>query len=169
MDRDSDCPYDAFGWAHSPRGSARMRASISPGPDQVRIGRSGPVDHSLHVLLGCPHPDGERQNPPLVARVIFRVCRNGLHFIGSLMSNVEKRRELWALYIPFSRLSVPGGRLPWRRWGIRCSSTGLRRIRCGPPTSTACLRCQCWESGGNQTRFWKRPSPVSRHSQGQLS
>ena len=51
-------------------------------------------------------------NPPLVARFIFRVCRNGLHFIGSLMSNVEKRRELWALYIPFSRLSVPGGRLP---------------------------------------------------------
>jgi len=47
-------------------------------------------------------------DPPLVARFIFRVCRNALHFVGNLMSNRDKRRELWALYIPVSLLSVLG-------------------------------------------------------------
>jgi hypothetical protein len=47
-------------------------------------------------------------DPPLVARFIFRLSRNALHFIGNRMSNKDKRRELWALYIPFSLLAVLG-------------------------------------------------------------
>lgn len=46
--------------------------------------------------------------PPWLARIIFRSCRNGLHFVGNLMSSTEKRRELWALYIPVSLLAILG-------------------------------------------------------------
>ncbi len=47
-------------------------------------------------------------DPPLLARFIFRACRNALHFIGNQMSSADKRRELWALYIPVSLLTVLG-------------------------------------------------------------
>ncbi|MGC4047635.1 MAG: hypothetical protein QM758_27895 [Armatimonas sp.] len=46
--------------------------------------------------------------PPWLARIIFRCCRNGLHFVGDLMSGPKKRRELWALYIPVSLLAILG-------------------------------------------------------------
>ncbi len=45
-------------------------------------------------------------DPPYVARFIFRASRNALHFTGNLMPNAEKRRELWALYIPVSLLGI---------------------------------------------------------------
>lgn len=47
-------------------------------------------------------------DPPFVARLIFRACRNALHFIGNRMANLEKRRELWALYIPVSLVGILG-------------------------------------------------------------
>ncbi len=47
-------------------------------------------------------------DPPYLARFIFRTCRNGLHVVGDAMRNTEKRRQLWALYVPFSLLSILG-------------------------------------------------------------
>ncbi len=47
-------------------------------------------------------------DPPYLARLIFRTCRNGLHIVGNLMRNPEMRRQLWALYVPFSLLSILG-------------------------------------------------------------
>ena len=63
-------------------------------------------------------------DPPLVARFIFRLCRNALHFIGNLMSNADKRRELWALYIPLSLLSILG-------WSIALATLGYTLLLYG--------------------------------------
>ena len=45
-------------------------------------------------------------DPPWLARLVFRASRNALHFIGDRMPSNGKRRELWALYIPVSLLSI---------------------------------------------------------------
>lgn len=45
-------------------------------------------------------------DPPYFARLIVRTCRNALHFTGNLMSDPNKRHELWSLYIPVSLLAI---------------------------------------------------------------
>ena len=45
-------------------------------------------------------------DPPYLARLVFRTCRNVLHVVGEWMRNPEKRRQLWSLYVPLSLLSI---------------------------------------------------------------
>lgn len=47
-------------------------------------------------------------DPPTMARFVFRASRNALHFAGERMPSDSKRRELWALYIPVSLISILG-------------------------------------------------------------
>ncbi len=44
--------------------------------------------------------------PPAMARLVFRGCRNVLHFVSSLFRDPKKRKELQSLYLPFSLTSI---------------------------------------------------------------
>lgn len=56
-------------------------------------------------------------NPPYLARLLFRACRNGLYSIGRVFRDPDRRRQLWALYIPISLVVILVWALIWSTIG----------------------------------------------------
>lgn len=50
-------------------------------------------------------------NAPFAARMILRGSRNFLHFAGSIVSDASTRQNIWALYVPFSLVTILGASL----------------------------------------------------------
>lgn len=56
-------------------------------------------------------------DPPRLARLLFRACRNALHLMGRLIRDPDRRRQLWALYIPISLVAILVWALIWSTFG----------------------------------------------------
>lgn len=45
-------------------------------------------------------------SPPFMARIVLRGARNILHLASSIRANPTRQHNLWALYVPFSLISI---------------------------------------------------------------
>lgn len=62
---------------------------------------------------------------PFFARVILRAARNLLHFAATIRPNPDRQRNLWALYVPFSLISIVITSLILSCLGFACFLYGI--------------------------------------------